>query len=159
MEMRPFTLLPGMVLAVLLIGGPGITGVALASDGPKCTLGTLDGLYVFTATGFTTISPAATPTSPKAIIEVIRFNGDGTLDVPAATRSINGTIGVSPPGGTGAYTVADLVPADGACTGTLTFLPSGPHFDLFIPLNGKPMWMIQTDQGNVFQGTVTKVSN
>ena len=55
--------------------------------------------------------------------------------------------------------VADLVPPDGGCTGTLTFLPSGPHFDLFIPLNGKPMWMIQTDPGNVFQGTVTQVSN
>jgi hypothetical protein len=43
--------------------------------------------------------------------------------------------------------------------GTLTFLPSGPHFDLFLPLDGKEIWMIQTDAGNVFQGTVTKLAN
>jgi len=156
MRGRLVVLAGGLLLAAITSG---ISGVALASNGPKCSLGTLSGLYVFSATGFTTISPATTPTSPKAIIEVIRFNGDGTLDVPAATRSINGTIGVSPPGGTGTYTVADLFPSDGGCTGTLTFLPSGPHFDLFIPLNGKQIWMIQTDQGNVFQGTVTQVSN
>jgi hypothetical protein len=155
--MRGLVVLAGTLLVAAITSG--ISGVVLASDGPKCTLGTLDGLYVFTATGFTTISPATTPTSPKAIVEIIRFNGDGTLDVPAATRSINGTIGVSPPGGTGTYTVTDLVPPDLGCTGALTFLPSGPHFDLFIPLNGRQIWMIQIDQGNVFQGTVTKVSH
>jgi hypothetical protein len=122
-----------------------------------CTVATLDGLYVFTATGFTTISPATTPTSPKAIVELIRFNGDGTVGVPGGTVSVNGQI--FPTGGTGSYTVADLVPPDRICTGTLTFLPSGPHFNLFIPLDAKEVWMIQTDQGNVFQGTATKVSH
>jgi hypothetical protein len=64
-----------------------------------------------------------------------------------------------PPGGTGTYTVGDLNPADEACAGSLTFGTTGPHFDLFIPTKGKPIWMIQTDTGNVFQGTATKVSH
>jgi hypothetical protein len=40
---------------------------------------------------------------PKAIVELIRFNGDGTLSVPGATRSVNGTVASSLPGGTGTY--------------------------------------------------------
>jgi hypothetical protein len=94
---------------------------------------------------------------PKAIVEVIRFDGDGTLTVPAATRSVNGVVAQSPPGGTGIYSVADLVPADGACAGHLTFT-NGPSFDLFIRANGEKIWMIQTDSGNVFQGAARNVS-
>jgi hypothetical protein len=97
-------------------------------------LDTLRGLYVFSASGF--IIPAAPASAqPKAIIELIRFNGDGTLDVPGATRS-----------------------ADRGCLGALTFLPSGPHFDLFIPLDGREIRMIQTAQ-HVFQGAATKLGN
>ena len=92
-------------------------------------------------------------------VELIRFNGDGSLDVPGATRSLNGVITQVPGGDTGSYTLTTLVPDDRGCVGTLTFLPSGPHFDLFLPLDGKEIWMIQTDAGNVFQGTVTKLAN
>lgn len=56
---------------------------------------------------------------PKAIVEVISFNGDGTLTVPGVTASINGVI-LQPPPGTGEYTVA----AD--CTGTITFHGAPP---------------------------------
>ena len=89
---------------------------------------------------------------------MIRFNGDGTLDVPGATVSLNGVIIQVPGGGTGTYTLAPLVPPDRACVGTLTFSPS-LHFDLFLPLDGHEIWMIQTDAGNVLQGTVTKLAN
>ena len=125
-----------------------------------CTVARLHGLYVFAATGFTglPVTSSSPPAQPKAIIELIRFNGDGSLDVPGATRSINGSIAQIPAGGTGIYTVSDVVPPGGACTGTLTFSPSGPHFDLFIAPNGKRIWMIQTDSGNVFQGMTTKLS-
>jgi hypothetical protein len=148
-----------MVLAAALLAaamGLGLSDVALAND--KCLVNTLRGLYVFSATGF--IIPAAPASAqPKAIVELIRFNGDGSLDVPGATRSLNGVITQVPGGGTGSYTLTTLVPADRGCVGTLTFLPSGPHFDLFLPLDGKEIWMIQTDAGNVFQGTVTKLAN
>ena len=135
----------------------GVSGVALADDDEqRCTVATLDGLYVFAATGY--IIPASGPAQPKAIVEWIRFNGDGTLDVPGATRSLNGVIAQIPPGGTGNYTVANLVPADGGCAGSLTFT-GGPSFDLFIPPKGQAIWMIQTNANNVFQGTATKVSH
>ena len=101
--------------------------------------------------------PASGPAQPKAIVEWIRFNGDGTLTSPGATRSLNGVIGVSPPGGTGTYSVAELVPADRGCQGHLAFT-NGPSFDMFIPARGGDFWMIQTDTGNVLAGVVTKVS-
>ncbi len=127
----------------------GVCSVSLADDGKKaCALNTLDGLYIFTASGYNIVAGIA---QPKAIVEVIRFNGDGTLTVPAATHSINGVVAQSPPGGTGTYTV------DAGCTGTLAFT-GGPSFDLFIPLNGDELWMIQTNQNTVFQGNVVKVS-
>ena len=127
----------------------GVSSVSLAGDGKKaCALDTLDGLYIFSATGYNIVGGAA---QPKAITELIRFNGDGTLTVPAATHSINGVVARSLPGGTGTYSV------DAGCTGTLAFT-HGPTFDLFIPPKGDELWMIQTDQNTVFQGNVVKLS-
>jgi hypothetical protein len=145
----------------LLVAGLLVVAMALGvsdgaqAGGDRCTVAALDGLYVFAATGFTI--PASGPAEPKAIVELIRFNGDGTLGVPGATRSLNGVIAQIPPGGTGTYTVANLVPPDGACTGSLTFT-GGPSFDLFFPVKATDIWMIQTNPTNVFQGTVTKLS-
>ena len=110
---------------------------------------------MFSASG--DVIPRSGPAQPKAIVEVIRFDGDGTLTVPAATPSVNGVVAQSPPGETGIYSVVDLVPALGACAGHLTF-SNGPSFDLFIPGNGEKISMIQTDSGNVFQGSARKVS-
>ena len=81
-----------------------ISSGALADDsndrGKGCTPAILHGLYIFAATGYTMpASPA--PAQPKAIVEFIHFNGDGTLTVPAASRSLNGVYGQSPPGGLG----------------------------------------------------------
>ena len=147
-------LLAAALLVTAMVLAP--SDVVLAND--KCLVNTLHGLYVFSATGF--IIPAAPASAqPKAIVELIRFNGDGSLDVPGATRSLNGVITQVPGGGTGSYTLTTLVPADRGCVGTLTFLPAGPHFDLFIPLSGQEIWMIQTDANNVFQGTATKLAN
>ena len=126
----------------------GLSGVALADN--DCTLKTLRGSYVFAAKGYNIYS-AGGIAQPKAIIEVINFNGDGTLSVPAATRSVNGVVARTPPGGTGSYTV------DAACTGTITF--AGPLFDIFISPNGEKLWMIQTNPDTVFQGTATRVGN
>jgi len=119
----------------------------------------LNGVYVFTANGFTTISPATSPTSPKAIVEVIHFNGDGTVEVPRATRSTNGNPIEENPGSNGTYTV-NPVAFDGVCQGSLTFSGGAPNFDLYFA-QAKPdvIWEIQTDKGNVFQGAATKVSH
>jgi len=124
----------------------GMSGIALADN--DCTFKTLmlHGSYVFAAKGYTIVGGVA---QPKAIVEVIVFNGDGTLSVPAATRSLNGVIARTPPGGTGSYTV------ETGCTGTLVFV-NGPSFDIFISPKGDKVWMIQTDPNNVLQGTATK---
>ena len=126
-----------------------LSGAALADDeGQQCFRHKLNGLYVFSATGYVIVSGAA---QPKAIVELIRFNGDGTLSVPGATRSINGVIGVSPPGGTGTYTL------DTDCRGTVAFT-GGPSFDIFASPQGEDLWMIQNNANNVLQGNVTRVS-
>jgi hypothetical protein len=122
----------------------GMSGVALGAN--DCTLKTLRGSYVFTASGNTVVAGVA---QPKAIVEVIDFNGDGTLSVPAATRSVNGVIARTPPGGTGSYTV------NAGCTGTIVF--DGPTFDIFISPKGEKIWMIQTNSGTVFEGISARV--
>jgi hypothetical protein len=124
----------------------GLSGVALADN--DCTLKTLRGSYVFAANGYNLVSGVA---QPKTIVEVIDFNGDGTLSVPAATRSVNGVIARTPPGGTGSYTV------DVGCKGTIAFT-GGPSFDIFVSPKGGILWMIQTNSDTVFQGTATRIS-
>jgi hypothetical protein len=141
------------VLAVALGLTLTVPGAALADghdDAKTCSNESLRGLYLFSASGFNIV--AGTP-QPKAVVEYIRFNGDGTLTVPAATASINGVITRSPPGGTGTYAVSP------DCTGSLQFGPPGPAFDLFTTSKGGDLVMIQTGPGApVMQGTADRLS-
>jgi hypothetical protein len=138
-----------------------VSGAARANDDDEdakaCSKATLRGVYTFTASGFNIAGGAA---QPKAIVEVIRFYGDGTLTVLAATVSTNGMIMRPPPGGTGSYSVG----AD--CTGTLQFGTSpmiAPAFDVFVGFKGAEIQMIQTGQPAalglpVLQGKAERVS-
>jgi hypothetical protein len=101
---------------------------------------------LFTATGFNIVGGVALP---KAILEAIDFNGDGTLTVPAVTLSVNGNVS-HPPGAPGNYT------AEADCSGTLTF-SSGPTYDIVVALDGKTVSMFQTNPNTVFQGTATRL--
>jgi hypothetical protein len=127
-------------------------GVARAQPaGPGCNLHTLRGLYVFDAHGFNIVGGVAVP---KAILEGINFNGDGTLAAPFVTLSINGNI-IHSSGTLGTYTV------QGDCTGTVTFA-DGNSFDIFVQRDdGKQLWMIQTvavfGATAVFEGMATRV--
>jgi len=127
-----------------------VSGTALAHD-KECSLASLKGDYVFSASGHSLIAGVW---QPKAIVEYIHFNGDGTLTVTAATvanAGNSGNVTQSPPGGTGTYVL------DANCKGSLQFTP-GPTFDIFAAPRGKVLWMIQTNPGNVFQGQVKRVS-
>ena len=104
------------------------------------------GSYVFSATGFNIVGGVP---QPKAIVEVIAFNGDGTLDVPAATVSLNGLI-IRSFAGSGTYTVED------DCSGTVTF--NGPAYDIFLSPDGDDISMIQTNPNTVSQGLATRIS-
>jgi hypothetical protein len=111
---------------------------------------TLQGSYLFATHGWNIVGGVA---QPKAIVEGINFNGDGTLVSPFATVSINGTI-VRSSGSPGTYTV------NADCTGTVSFT-GGPSFDIFVDKGGKDLWMIQTGGAvpAVFEGTATRVSH
>jgi hypothetical protein len=136
--------------ALMAAGMPGVAQARGDVDGKACSDATLRGLYVFTASGFNIVGGAA---QPKAIVELIRFNGDGTLTVPEATVSINGVVTRSPPNGPGIYTV------EADCTGSLAFGPPGPAYDIFIGFKGSEIQMIQTGPGlPVFQGKAEQVS-
>ena len=130
-------------------------GIARAeNDGqsvmPTCGVQTLHGSYVFNAHGWNVVSGAAVP---KAILEGINFNGDGTLVSPFVTLSVNGTI-IRTSGTAGTYTVQS------DCTGTLSF-DDGNSFDVFVSRNGQQLWMIQTISVGgtpaVFEGTGRRV--
>jgi hypothetical protein len=119
------------------------------------------GLYVFTASGFTRIpnSPPGTPWVPKAILEVLHFNGDGTLSTPVVTVANpfgdSGDILQPPSGGApGTYSIDDN------CSGAVQFSDApGVTFKIFVnPPRGDTIWMIQTSPSdNVFQGSATRV--
>jgi hypothetical protein len=144
----------------LLVAGAlaaGTWGVASAKDSDMrdafqpqeeraCTLETLRGSYQFAASGFNIVGGVA---QPKAIHTAMEFNGDGTLTVPAQTLSLNGNI-IRRPGNPGNYTV------EADCRGMLVFI-DGPSFDIVVALDGKTVWMFQTNPNTVFQGTATRL--
>jgi hypothetical protein len=125
--------------------GNGQDAAGFAAGGRRaCTVRALRGSYVFSASGFNIVGGVP---QPKAIVEVIAFHGDGTLDVPAATVSLNGVIIRSLPS-SGTYTVED------DCTGTITL--NGPTFDIFLSRDGDDISMIQTNPNTVFRGFATR---
>jgi len=138
-----------LVTAMIL----GVAGVAPADPEHKCRESILNGLYVFTASGFGNVSPG--PPQPQAIVELIRFNGDGTADVPGGRISVNGLI--FPTISTGTYTIP--TPVDKGCESTLTFdSPGNPALYIFIPPHANTLQMILINPNTVFQGPATKVS-
>jgi hypothetical protein len=150
---RKFVVAAAMALAV--------SGVVQAKDDDDgrqvCSVATLDGLYVFTASGFNVVGSGP---QPKAIVELIQFDGRGTLTVPAVTVSINGVIMRAPPPSSPPSTYS--VGSD--CTGVLQFTPppgfTAPiTYDFFVGFKGSQIQMIQTGPGSpVFQGTAERIS-
>src|SRR3954451_19761072 len=74
-------------------------------DVKQCSVATLHGVYIFHASGFNIVVGPPSVALPKAIVEVIRFNGDGSIVGGKVTVSLNGTIRQNPPGATGTYSV------------------------------------------------------
>jgi hypothetical protein len=137
------------LLGVVAAVAQGVSGSARADSrgAASCGVYTLRGAYLFQAHGYNIVGGVA---QPKAIIEGINFNGDGTLVSPFATVSMNGVI-IHSSGGTGTYAV------NADCTGTLSFT-GGPSFDIFLDVSGRQLAMIQTGPGlPVFEGTVTRM--
>jgi hypothetical protein len=150
MKQRAVLLAGSVLVTAMILAMP---SVAPADPGDKCKDSMLDGLYVFTASGFGNVSPG--PPQPKAIVELIRFHGDGTVSGPGGRVSVNGVIINA--GGPGTSTYTTPTPVDEGCESILTFA-SGPTHYMFIPPDAKKLQFIQINPNNVFQGTATKVS-
>jgi hypothetical protein len=147
-KMRFAGLLTGRSLRCFAVSAMilGLSGIAKADNDCAFRNWTLRGSYVFAATGYSIVNGVP---QPKAIIEVIVFNGDGTLTTPAVSRSVNGVISRTAVGSPGSYTV------DTGCTGTISF-SSGQIFDIYVSPKGDTIWMLQANPDTVFQGTATK---
>ena len=146
------------IAAIIVVGLIGTQSAFAQDEQASCTAATLNGLYIFDASGINGLPPSL-PTSwiPKAVVESLRLNGDGTLSA-VATASVGGNlVGGELHNATGTYTVNQN------CTGTLEFNPQGnppgPHFDIFIAPGGTTFHMIQTDPSNVLAGESRRVSS
>jgi len=137
-----------------------LPAIALADPGKKCNDHLLNGEYVLSASGFTRPvgSLPGTPWAPKAILEVIQFNGNGTLATPSVV--------LANPFGDSGLPVGPMVGASGTyivnddCTGSVTFNdPNHVTYQIFVDSpEGRTIWMIQTNPAqNVLQGSARRV--
>jgi hypothetical protein len=100
----------------------------------------LRGLYLWTFDGYTDLGGGLLP---KAVMQGLRFNGDGTTFNPFGTVNIGGTIIFDVTGGPGTYTVA----AD--CTGTLTPGPGiSPTFNIYVGPGAQQVWTLEISSPN-----------
>ena len=137
-----------------------LPGLAVADASNRCTNDILDGRYVFNATGYTRnpASAPGTPWVPKAILQVLQFNGDGTLTTPSVTLANpfgdTGAILQPGAGAPGSYSIND------DCTGTVHFFDANNvTYKIYVdPPRGDTIRMIQTNPANnVFQGVANRV--
>src|SRR6266567_4301073 len=123
-------------LAAAMALGTGTSATAgPAPDAQVCSVGTLKGTYVWTWDGYANFGGNLVP---KAVMQGLRFNGDGTTFNPFGTVNIGGTIIFDVTGGPGTYTVA----AD--CTGTLTPGPGiSPTFNIYVGPGAQQVWTLE----------------
>ena len=152
--MKQYTAKLVVAAAAMVLAASGVARAHDDEDDRKgCSVATLDQLYLFTASGFNNIGTAV---QPKAIVELITFNGDGTITGGKTTVSLNGTI-LHSNNTPGTYTL------DRDCTGHVEFRDGGanPEFDLYVAFKGSQIQMIQTKQtvgAPVFQGAAERIS-
>ena len=122
-------------LAAAIALGTSTTARAAADEqvSSVCTGGMLRGLYIWTFDGYTDLGGNLVP---KAVMQGLKFNGDGTTYNTFGTVNIGGTIIIDATGGVGTYTVA----AD--CTGTLS-ITDGPSFNMYVGPGAMTLWITQ----------------
>lgn len=131
------------IVVALVVSAP----LTTAADGIRECRSTLHGLYLFHGSGSALVGTAWIP---KAIVEYIDFNDDGTLSVPNATLNLGGNI-ITTVDGSGTYTL------DANCTGRIQFTP-GPTFGFYVSA-GKDLVMTQIGgtPAGVLQGDAERV--
>ena len=121
-----------------------------APDAQGCSEGMLRGLYLWTFDGYTNLGGNLVP---KAVMQGLRFNGDGTTFNPFGTVNIGGTIIIDATGGVGTYTVAP------DCTGTLS-ITGAPNFNIYVGPGAQQVWTTEIAGGasvGLAVGTATRL--
>src|SRR5436190_22720882 len=123
-----------------------------APDARGCSVHMLRGLYLWTFNGYENFGGNFVP---KAIMQGLQFNGDGTTFNPFGTVNIGGTIIIDATGGVGTYTV------NPDCTGTLS-IPNGPPFNIYVGPAAQKVWPTETTPNpaglGVSWGTAVRVA-
>ena len=138
-------------LAVTMAPGTSATARAAGDGGRVCSVGMLKGSYLWTFDAYENFNGNFVPV---AVMQGLRFNGDGTTFNPFGTVNIGGTVIIDATGGVGTYTVA----AD--CTGTLS-ITNGPTFNIYVGPGAQKVWTLETSPSpagvGVSVGTATRV--
>ena len=139
------------LVAAMALGTSATAGAA--ADGQACSVHMLRGLYLWTFDGSENFGGNFVP---KAIMQGLQFNGDGTTFNTFGTVNIGGTIIFDATGGVGTYTV------NPDCTGTLSPAPGiAPTFNIYVGPGAKQVWTIQTSPDSlapgVSRGTATRL--
>jgi hypothetical protein len=125
----------------LLLGSGLLNAEPGYAAGKPCSLATLKGQYMVAATG-TLFPPAFGVTAPSvstaAGYSIYNADGTGSDYVTFAVNGVNQNV-TSPT--TTSYTL------EPDCTGTKTVLPYGPHFNIFVAVDGESLTAIATDSG------------
>ena len=88
------------LVAAMAVGTSATAGAE--ADARACSVHMLRGLYLWTFDGYENFGGNFVP---KAIMQGLQFNGDGTTFNPFGTVNIGGTIIINATGGVGTYTV------------------------------------------------------
>ena len=142
------------LVCLVAVIAPGTSAPArAAADAQVCTVGMLKGLYLVTFDAYENFNGNFVPV---AVMQGLRFNGDGTTFNTFGTVNIGGTIIFDATGGVGTYTV------NPDCTGTLSPAPGiAPTFNIYVGPGAKQVWTIQTSPDSlapgVSRGTATRL--
>ena len=137
------------LVAAMALGTSATAGAA--ADRQVCSVHMLRGLYLWTFDGYENFGGSFVP---KAIMQGLQFNGDGTTFNPFGTVNIGGTIIIDATGGVGTYTV------NPDCTGTLS-ITNGPTFNIYVGPGAQKVWTLETSPNpagiGVSVGTATRL--
>jgi hypothetical protein len=129
MSSLAFTCALGCLVVAMTLGTSG-TARATARFPQPCSVQALHGLYLWTFDGYENFGGDLVP---KAIMQGLRFNGDGTTFNPFGTVNIGGFLIIDVTGGVGTYTVAP------DCTGTLS-ITGAPSFNIYVGPGAQQVW-------------------
>src|SRR5438874_7208583 len=137
------------LVAAMALGTSATAGAA--ADGRVCSVHMLRGLYLWTFDGYENFGGNFVP---KAVMQGLRFNGDGTTFNPFGTVNIGGTVIIDATGGVGTYTV------NPDCTGTLS-ITGAPTFNIYVGPGAQKVWTLETSPNpaglGVSLGTAVRV--